>query len=926
MRSLRRVLTAPPLSSASSLYLLSDEGGRGCNRADCVSALRSCIPFSFFLKRILGTQNFLATSATHGMCLWEITAVGVGLRFRNKCSIEEVEEVKMDGRQRINALTSLGKTLVGVFYPYNRGALFTALVVIYALTSGIAGYSAASFYYIIEGKNWVKNLMLTGSLFTGPLFLTFCFLNTVALAYNSTAALPFGTIVVIFLIWTLVTSPLLVLGGIAGKNSRPEFQAPCRTTKYPREIPHLPWSFICGGSTGLFIYGYCLYYYHARPDMYGFMQTSFFFGYMACICYGFFLMLGTTGFHASLIFVRHIYLSIKCSRKSLLNVFQGGMCHPKMAMVIDDRSKVWEDKDQPRVHVVPAFTPYYAPQAETANAVPVLCVARNVACNVRGFFKEFDENLLLKINEVFFEDEVGSLPQPPDVSNYLMSEDAGSVPNGNANAPINEGVNGVEPERKDVKSSVDLVTRSVANNVEFKPETSQLPAGAISNATLCLPEQPGLLGPPIKHDGSSVDHDYDVKKGLSTTRHGPDIRLPNSESNVVRSENHQPQMKPFSHGTLVALSNALVSQKSQVKGEEASSVQDLQRQKLPLPSQLPEDGVSQDHLSSNNREFQSESGKLNLLPSLSIGVLQEIGKKCNSKASVSEGDNDNNLTRITIGGLFLSIRITEVVCLDAEYVSNQTSRGLPLLHKFAFPMNMTPQFRSLETETASFLTEEVLRIVKPQHFLPIHGELLFLKEHELLGKSTGIRHTAAFKNGEMLGVSHLRNRRVLPNGFVSLGKENLQLKYSDGDKEFGTSSDRLFIDERLRMALDGIIVVSMEIFCPQSFESHVENTLKGKIKITTRCLWLDKGKLLDALHKAAHAALSSCPTMLLSDTFVKEPKLFAITLFDASLFRLNGVITDFRRATERIPSLVAIAFAGFKIIALVVYPASCHFQ
>ncbi|KAJ1410533.1 Nonaspanin [Sesbania bispinosa] len=277
--------------------------------------------------------------------------------------------------------------LVGVFYPYNRGALFTALVVIYALTSGVAGYSAASFYYTIEGKNWVKILVLTGSLFSGPLFLTFCFLNTVALAYNSTAALPFGTIVVIFLIWTLVTSPLLVLGGIAGKNSQSEFQAPCRTNKYPREIPQLPWyrrtlpqmamagflpfsaiyielyyifasvwghqiytiysilfivfiillivtafvtvaltyfqlatedhdwwwrSFLCGGSTGLFIYAYCIYYYHARSDMSGFMQTSFFFGYMACICYGFFLMLGTVGFRAALIFVRHIYCSIKC--------------------------------------------------------------------------------------------------------------------------------------------------------------------------------------------------------------------------------------------------------------------------------------------------------------------------------------------------------------------------------------------------------------------------------------------------------------------------------------------------------------------------------------------------------------------------------------------------------------------------------------
>eukprot|EP00262_Sarcandra_glabra_P021808 TRINITY_DN936_c0_g6_i1.p1 TRINITY_DN936_c0_g6~~TRINITY_DN936_c0_g6_i1.p1 ORF type:complete len:593 (-),score=79.21 TRINITY_DN936_c0_g6_i1:247-2025(-) len=277
--------------------------------------------------------------------------------------------------------------LVGVFYPYNRGALFTALVVIYALTSGIAGYAATSMYLQLEGTNWVRNLLLTGCLFCGPLFLTFCFLNTVAIVYSATAALPFGTILVILLIWTLVTSPLLVLGGIAGKNSKAEFQAPCRTTKYPREIPPLPWyrgtvpqmamagflpfsaiyielyyifasvwghkiytiysilfivfiiliivtafitvaltyfqlavedhewwwrSVLCGGSTGVFIFCYCLYYYHARSDMSGFMQTSFFFGYMACICYGFFLMLGTVGFRASLLFVRHIYRSIKC--------------------------------------------------------------------------------------------------------------------------------------------------------------------------------------------------------------------------------------------------------------------------------------------------------------------------------------------------------------------------------------------------------------------------------------------------------------------------------------------------------------------------------------------------------------------------------------------------------------------------------------
>lgn len=35
-----------------------------------------------------------------------------------------------------------------------------------------------------------------------------------------------------------------------------------------------------------------------------------------------------------------------------------------MALVIDDRLKVWDEKDQCRVHVVPAFSPYYSPQAE----------------------------------------------------------------------------------------------------------------------------------------------------------------------------------------------------------------------------------------------------------------------------------------------------------------------------------------------------------------------------------------------------------------------------------------------------------------------------------------------------------------------------------------------------------------------------------
>ncbi|PIA33711.1 hypothetical protein AQUCO_04000045v1, partial [Aquilegia coerulea] len=211
-----------------------------------------------------------------------------------------------------------------------------------------------------------------------------------------------------------------------------------------------------------------------------------------------------------------------------------------------------------------------------------------------------------------------------------------------------------------------------------------------------------------------------------------------------------------------------------------------------------------------------------------------------------------------------SLKLTkdDVILYSAKVIPGNETRVMKMLNRVAELGSTIVMGKNEVLHTSGHgyrgELEEVLRIVKPQHFLPVHGELLFLKEHELLGKSTGIHHTTVIKNGEMLGVSHLRNRKVLSNGFLSLGKENLQLMYSDGDKAFGTSKE-LCVDERLRIAYDGIIVVSMEILRPQYSDGLFQTSIKGKIKITTRCLWLDKGKLLDSLHTAANAALSSCP-------------------------------------------------------------------
>ncbi|KAK7395125.1 hypothetical protein VNO78_15667 [Psophocarpus tetragonolobus] len=440
------------------------------------------------------------------------------------------------------------------------------------------------------------------------------------------------------------------------------------------------------------------------------------------------------------------------SRKSLLSVFHDGMCHPKMAMVIDDRSKVWEDKDQPRVHVVPAFTPYYAPQAETANAVPVLCVARNVACNVRGcFFKEFDESLLQRIAEIFFEDEIGILPHPPDVSNYLMSED---MPNGNANAPIGEGINVAEVERRlsqpGDKFSVDLVSQPMANSVEFRHETSQTTAGIISNVigpgssrTLIPSQKPGLLGPPVvKHDGSSVDRDYDTRKGLLSMRHGLDIRgqvslepplisrPPNQasaslmqpfggglaedditrtqsnnwsfasvkESNVVKSDKHQVQQKQFSHSVIGSPPNVVLPQASQLKTEEATSVSDLQKQNAPSKTQPSEDGISSNHASSNSKDFQNDAGKLNFLPPLSIQVLQEIGRRCNSKVEFKSILSTSKDLQFSVEVLFTGEKIGVGMGRTRKDAQQQAAENALRSLAEKYVAHVEPQCRAVDRE------------------------------------------------------------------------------------------------------------------------------------------------------------------------------------------------------------------------------------
>jgi len=193
--------------------------------------------------------------------------------------------------------------------------------------------------------------------------------------------------------------------------------------------------------------------------------------------------------------------------------------------------------------------------------------------------------------------------------------------------------------------------------------------------------------------------------------------------------------------------------------------------------------------------------------------------------------------------------------------------------------------------------EEVLKMLHPEHFLPVHGEYAFLKEHEALARSVGVRHSTVIGNGQMLGVTPLRNGQShgLLGNMHLLGEARLQTMFNDGGWGSGTSED-LAIEERMRIATEGIVVVDLEVFdnalagasvadsenetdddASDGSDDAVDSTdtspsgarrsggfvknrpssgfMTARARVTSRSMWTDEGRLLANLRDAAERSV-----------------------------------------------------------------------
>jgi len=273
---------------------------------------------------------------------------------------------------------------VGVLNPSFRGGYISVGIALFIFAGIFSGYFSGRIYKTFGGTLWQKNVVITGTLIPGLLFVTIFILNLFVWAQASSTAIPFGTLIALLALWLLIQLPLVYIGSWYGYVRVGGWEVPVKPNTIPRQIPLQPWysrgiqsallaglvpfavifielmfvfkslwqdksgyyylfgflaissvillvtviettiittyillcaedynwwwqSFFVGGSSAVWIFAYCTWYFFARLHIQGFVSGMLFFTYsgLACAVYG--LLTGTVGFLSAYAFVRRIY-------------------------------------------------------------------------------------------------------------------------------------------------------------------------------------------------------------------------------------------------------------------------------------------------------------------------------------------------------------------------------------------------------------------------------------------------------------------------------------------------------------------------------------------------------------------------------------------------------------------------------------------
>ena len=129
---------------------------------------------------------------------------------------------------------------MGFLHPNSRGAFITFLIISFIFFSIVSGYVSSRFFKMFGSDRWLINALLTCILYPSFAFSIFFIINLFLWHEDSSAAVPFQTILTILVLWLCCASPLVLIGAFIGMK-KTKMKNPCKVNFVPLPPVDLPW-------------------------------------------------------------------------------------------------------------------------------------------------------------------------------------------------------------------------------------------------------------------------------------------------------------------------------------------------------------------------------------------------------------------------------------------------------------------------------------------------------------------------------------------------------------------------------------------------------------------------------------------------------------------------------------------------------------
>ena len=130
--------------------------------------------------------------------------------------------------------------IFGFLNPEKRANLLNIGIFFFCFMGLPGGYISAILYKFFGGVFWIKNALLTSTIFPGTLVFGYVIINIVLTLEKSNAAVKMSDIMSLFVLWIFCTFPLILIGSFLGAKSS-KMKLCSKINQVPSIIPEKPW-------------------------------------------------------------------------------------------------------------------------------------------------------------------------------------------------------------------------------------------------------------------------------------------------------------------------------------------------------------------------------------------------------------------------------------------------------------------------------------------------------------------------------------------------------------------------------------------------------------------------------------------------------------------------------------------------------------